>query len=119
MPLVDVLALDPTIKVDLYYATDKNFIGKPLYPKSARALLRKPVAEALVKAQKVFLQKGFSIKVWDAYRPFSIQEIFYHLQTQRSNTLPKSHASHFGIMAFWLQAAAIFIIQETHLFHRS
>jgi len=47
--LVDLAALDPTIKLDIRYATANNILGIPLY-NSARAFLQRPAAEALRRA---------------------------------------------------------------------
>lgn len=70
--MVDVLSLDKTLILDVKYATSDNFTGKVLYP-CARCYLRKPVAQALVKAHQKFKAKGFKIKIFDAYRPISVQ----------------------------------------------
>jgi zinc D-Ala-D-Ala dipeptidase len=70
--LVDVRAFDPTIVIDLRYATSRNIFGRPLYP-AARALLRRPVAERLKRAQAGLWRQGLGLKLWDAYRPRSVQ----------------------------------------------
>src|SRR4051812_33535259 len=44
--LVELTLLDPTLKLDIRYATANNFIGRPVY-KQARAFLQRPAAEAL------------------------------------------------------------------------
>src|SRR5262249_40984189 len=49
--LVDVTALDPTIKLDIRYATTNNFLSTPFYT-SAKAFLQRPAAEALVRAHR-------------------------------------------------------------------
>src|SRR3712207_1884493 len=76
---VDVQELDPTIDVKLAYATPENFTDRQLYPSDARALLRAPVARALVAAQRELLALGYRLRVRDAYRPFPIQEIFWRV----------------------------------------
>lgn len=70
--LVDVSALDSTIVIDLKYATDDNFVGKKLY-QTNRALLRRGTAERLLRVQKRLRQQGYGLKIWDAYRPLSVQ----------------------------------------------
>lgn len=72
--LVDLAHWDPDLVISLPYATEHNFTGTPIYPTTARAYSRRPVAKALSKAHEVFKSKGYCIKVWDAYRPFSCQE---------------------------------------------
>lgn len=75
--LVDVASIDPTILIALFYKTDQNFTGKPIYPPEAKAYLRRPVAEALYEANKQFKEDGYKIKVWDAYRPFHLQKTLW------------------------------------------
>jgi zinc D-Ala-D-Ala dipeptidase len=70
---VDVAKLDPTIALDLRYATANNFLKQKVYP-SATCLLRRPVAFRLLEAQKALLEKGYSLKLWDCYRPLSVQK---------------------------------------------
>jgi zinc D-Ala-D-Ala dipeptidase len=70
---VDVAKLDPTIALDLRYATTNNFLKQKVYP-SATCLLRRPVAFRLLEAQKALLEKGYSLKLWDCYRPLSVQK---------------------------------------------
>src|SRR5688572_18735675 len=66
-PLVEVSRACPGVVVELRYATSRNITGKPIYPPGARALLRKSVAERLNRAQQIVQDRGFSLKVWDAY----------------------------------------------------
>ncbi len=70
--LVELKSLDPTLLIDMRYATSNNFTGKILYP-CAKAYLRKPAALALISAHQKFKNKGFRIKIFDAYRPLSVQ----------------------------------------------
>lgn len=72
-PLVDISRACPGIIIDLRYATARNITGRPLYPAGARALLRKSVAERLNRAQQSLQDRGFGLKVWDAYRPAWVQ----------------------------------------------
>ena len=44
--LVEVITLDPTLKLDIRYATTNNFVSTPMYSQ-ARAFLQRPAAEAL------------------------------------------------------------------------
>lgn len=74
---VDITTYDDSIRVDLVYATPHNFTGKAVYPAHARAFLREPVVRALSQAQSAFYELGYGLQVWDAYRPFSVQEIFW------------------------------------------
>jgi D-alanyl-D-alanine dipeptidase len=68
--LVDVQSLDPTIVVDLRYATANNFTGAPLPGYQAnRAYLRREAAAALSSVQRDLRPRGLALKIFDAYRP--------------------------------------------------
>lgn len=69
---VEIQTLDPTIRVELPYATENNFTKRRLYPVE-RCYLRREVAEALVKAHQSLQPLGVGLKIWDGYRPRSVQ----------------------------------------------
>lgn len=71
--LVDITELDSTIIIDLRYATKDNFMGDTLYSANI-CLLRSEVAEQLVKAHQSLRKLNLGLKVWDAYRPLSVQK---------------------------------------------
>jgi D-alanyl-D-alanine dipeptidase len=68
-PMVEVTSVCPTIRVELRYATEHNFTGKQIYPRNARCLLRRSVAERLSRVQAELRLRGMGLKIWDAYRP--------------------------------------------------
>ena len=70
--MVDLEKMDETLILDVKYATKDNFTGKVLYP-CPKAYLRRPAAKALIEAQRKFKAKGYRIKIFDAYRPISVQ----------------------------------------------
>ncbi len=72
-PLVDLQKVNPRIKIDIRYATPDNFMKEPLYPE-ARCLLRREAAEKLSRVQLYLEKKGLGLKVFDAYRPLSVQK---------------------------------------------
>lgn len=74
--LVDLITLDPTIRLDIKYATADNFLSTPVYT-MARALLQRPAAEAAVRAHRRLRQHGFGLVVHDAYRPWFVTWIFW------------------------------------------
>lgn len=74
--LVEVVKLDPTIKLDIRYATRNNFLGRPVY-KQARAFLQRPAAEALVRVNQNLRRQGYGLVVFDGYRPWSVTKIFW------------------------------------------
>lgn len=68
--LLDVRALDSTIRVDARYAGPDNFTGAPLPGYYAnRALLRREAAAALARVQRRLAAEGLGLKIWDGYRP--------------------------------------------------
>ncbi len=76
--LVELITLDPTIKLDIRYATDNNLVGRPVYTQ-ARAFLQRPAAEALVKANEFLKTKGYGLLVFDGYRPWSVTKVFWDI----------------------------------------
>ena len=78
-PLVDVSKVDPTIVIDLRYATARNITGHPIYPAGTPCLLRRGVAERLRSAQALLHVLGYRLKIWDAYRPSRAQQILWEL----------------------------------------
>lgn len=71
--LVDIQAADPTILVELRYASARNISGHPLYPPELPALVRPATAARLVRAQKFLQARHYGLKIWDAYRPLAAQ----------------------------------------------
>jgi len=76
--LVELALLDPTIKLDILYATPDNFTGRAVYPE-ARAFLQRPAAEALLLARAWLQEQGYGLVVYDAYRPWSITKLFWDI----------------------------------------
>ena len=68
--LTDVRSVDPTIAVEMRYATSNNFTGAALPGYLAnRAYLRREAAAALARVQRDLRGRGLGIKIFDAYRP--------------------------------------------------
>lgn len=74
--LVELTQLDPTLRLDIRYATTNNFMGRPLYTQ-VRAFLQRPAAEALVHINHNLRAQGYGLIVFDAYRPWSVTKIFW------------------------------------------
>lgn len=70
--LVEVKKVIPNIVLDIRYATTNNFTGQKLYEHD-RTFLRRAVAEHLSAAQREFNKMGLGLKIYDAYRPLSVQ----------------------------------------------
>lgn len=66
--MVNLRDFIPGIQIELAYATENNICHQPIYD-SNEALLRRGTAEKLKKAQEALQSQGYSLKVWDAYRP--------------------------------------------------
>jgi D-alanyl-D-alanine dipeptidase len=74
--LVSLGELDPRIRLDIRYATGRNFLGVPVYTQ-ARAFLQRPAAVALLRAHRALLAQGYGLLIHDAYRPWSVTWIFW------------------------------------------
>ena len=65
---VDTVA--PTVRADLKYAGNDNFVGRPIDGyEGTRLILRRDTAEALARAAAALAEEGYGLLVWDAYRP--------------------------------------------------
>jgi D-alanyl-D-alanine dipeptidase len=82
--LVELTTLDPTIQLDIRYASADNFLGTPVYTQ-ARAFLQRPAAEAVVRAHHELGKEGYGLLIHDGYRPWSVTKIFWDA------TPPKFH----------------------------
>ncbi len=78
--LVELVVLDPTIRLDIRYASSNNFLGAPMYS-SARAFLQRPAAEAVVRAHRALAAYGYGILIHDAYRPWYVTKMFWDATT--------------------------------------
>ena len=76
--LVRVEAIDPHIVLDLRYASADNFSGKPVYPVNV-ALLQRETARKLAAANAELMERGYRLKLWDAYRPFHLHQLLWEL----------------------------------------
>jgi zinc D-Ala-D-Ala dipeptidase len=74
--LVEVTKLDPTIKLDIRYATANNFLSTPVYQRAA-AYLQRPAAEALVRVHRALAGQGDGLLIHDAYRPWWVTKVFW------------------------------------------
>ena len=94
--LVELVTVDPTIKLDIRYATPNNFVGRPVYTE-ARAFLQRPAAEALVRAHRGLKEKGYGVLVFDGYRPWSVTKLFWDLTPRAKREFvanPKEGSKH-------------------------
>jgi D-alanyl-D-alanine dipeptidase len=78
--MVELKTMIPGIVYDLRYATTNNFMRRLMYPENTKiTFMRLPAAEALQKIQNDLNEKGFGLKVFDAYRPYSVTVKFWEL----------------------------------------
>ncbi|MGE2734731.1 M15 family metallopeptidase, partial [Mycolicibacterium vaccae] len=67
---VSITSVDPSILLDIRYVTPHNFTGAPVAGYQApMCILTRPAAEALARAQREFVAQGYSLKIYDCYRP--------------------------------------------------
>jgi D-alanyl-D-alanine dipeptidase len=76
--LVEIVKLDPRIRLDVRYATSNNFTGRPVY-RQARVFLQRPAAEALVRVNESLRDEGYGLLVFDGYRPWSVTKLFWEI----------------------------------------
>jgi D-alanyl-D-alanine dipeptidase len=74
--LVELVKLDPTLKLDVRYASANNFLRTPMYSQ-ARAFLQKPAAEAVVRANARLKPQGYGLIIHDGYRPWYVTKMFW------------------------------------------
>jgi len=92
--LVEIKDYVPGIKLDIRYATKNNFTGQVVYSE-ARAFARLPVALALRSVQAELNRKGLGLKIYDAYRPYSVTVKFFEIATDKSFVAsPKTGSRH-------------------------
>ena len=73
LELVNIKSIAPSIVVELRYAGTHNAMHRALYPPSMPALVRPRVAQQLAGAQNFLRSYKHGLKIWDAYRPKSVQ----------------------------------------------
>ncbi|CAJ1229578.1 D-alanyl-D-alanine dipeptidase [Levilactobacillus zymae] len=90
----NIQTLDPTLLVDLRYATPNNFTGQVIYDFTT-AIARTGTAQKLVAANAALRQQGYRLKVWDAYRPVTAQRRLFDVYPDPNFVAqPDSNFSH-------------------------
>src|SRR5215218_1482057 len=74
--LVELTKLDPTIKLDIRYATTNDLFGTVFYSQP-RAFLQRAPAEALVRVNRKLKSSGYGLLVHDGYRPWYVTKVFW------------------------------------------
>ena len=92
--LLNIKDIAPGVIVDMRYATPDNFTGQVLYP-AAECLLCEPAAHRLAAVQRKLAARGLGLKVWDCYRPLSVQKKLWDIVPDpRYVADPKSGSRH-------------------------
>jgi D-alanyl-D-alanine dipeptidase len=76
--LVEIKKYIPGIALDLRYATSNNFMHRRMYT-TAKAFARLPVVKALQQVEAELKTQGLGLKIYDAYRPYSVTVNFYEM----------------------------------------
>jgi D-alanyl-D-alanine dipeptidase len=76
MDLVELTRLDPSIRLEIRYATTNNFLGTIFYSE-ARAFMQRPAAEAVARVNRKLKSEGYGLLVHDAYRPWYVTKVFW------------------------------------------
>jgi zinc D-Ala-D-Ala dipeptidase len=74
--LVEVVTLDPSLKLDVRYAGSDNFLRVPVYPE-ARVFLQCPAAEAVARINRALRAQGYGLLLFDGYRPWYVTWMFW------------------------------------------
>ena len=78
--MIELRTLIPGLRYDLRYAGNNNFMHRQMYPANTHStFLRAPVAEALSNVDAELKEKGLGLKIFDAYRPYSVTVAFWEL----------------------------------------
>jgi D-alanyl-D-alanine dipeptidase len=74
--LVEVVTLDPGIRLDMRYATTNNFMSSVFYDE-ARLFLQRPAAEGVARAHRALAPYGYGLLLHDGYRPWYVTRMFW------------------------------------------
>ncbi len=78
--MTELKSFIPGIVYDLRYATTNNFMHRLMYPQNTTiTFMRLPAAIALKQVQKELNENGLGLKIFDAYRPYSVTVKFWEL----------------------------------------
>ena len=73
MKLIEITELAFNVSIELKYATNDNFTGKPIY-KEPKCYLNEEAADLLVVAVQIANLLRLKIKIYDAFRPKEAQQ---------------------------------------------
>lgn len=88
---VDLKEYIPNIIIDLKYASNDNFTGGVVNGyESPKCLLTHEAARSLKNIQNILIKSGYSLKIYDAYRPQRSVDYFMNWSKNKSDTINKS-----------------------------
>ena len=76
--LKDIRLYIPDVDIHLVFATPDNILGEVLYARAV-PLLQKETIKKLKEAAEMFAQDGYTIRIYDAYRPLSVQKKLFDM----------------------------------------
>ena len=77
--MIELKSFVPNIVYELRYATKNNFTKKQLYKNGSQTFLRLQPARAVAHIQRELSAKGYGLKIFDAYRPYSVTKEMWEL----------------------------------------
>ena len=93
--MVDLNKNNRGLVFDLRYAGTNNFMHQKLYPSIKTTYLRKAAADSLAVVQQELQNKGLGLKIFDAYRPYSVTEKLWEpVKDDRYAADPKKGSGH-------------------------
>ena len=88
---VDLKEYIPNIIIDLKYASNDNFTGGVVNGyESPKCLLTQEAALSLKNIQNILIKSGYSLKIYDAYRPQRSVDYFMNWSKNKPDTINKS-----------------------------
>ena len=82
MNLIKITVDEFDVELDLRYVSKNNIFGRTMYKKSL-CYLHENAIKHLEKSIELAKKEGYRIKIWDGFRPFETQKIFYGLNEGR------------------------------------
>jgi zinc D-Ala-D-Ala dipeptidase len=80
---INLSEISPDFLYDLKYATEDNFLKEKVY-ECDECYLRYSIALALIKANEQLLKKGYRLKLYDCYRPLSVQKKMWEIKPDKN-----------------------------------
>jgi len=75
--------MDPTIVIEMRYATPRNCVGAAIYPPDFPCLARPEMAVRLHLVENMLRPWGYRLKIWDAYRPLTAHQKLWQKWAKR------------------------------------